>query len=73
MLRAPMFGELVRKSVIARWTRTLSTMFAAARSWTSWRRTAMPALFTSTSTAPRSPATASKVSRTDSGEATSQP
>ena len=29
MLRMPMFGELVRKSVIARWTRTLSTMFAA--------------------------------------------
>ncbi|HZL94475.1 MAG TPA: type II secretion system F family protein [Vicinamibacterales bacterium] len=29
MLKAPMFGELVRKSVIARWTRTLSTMFAA--------------------------------------------
>jgi len=29
MLRAPLFGELVRKSVIARWTRTLSTMFAA--------------------------------------------
>ncbi len=29
MLKAPLFGELVRKSVIARWTRTLSTMFAA--------------------------------------------
>jgi type IV pilus assembly protein PilC len=29
MLRAPLFGELVRKSTIARWTRTLSTMFAA--------------------------------------------
>ena len=29
MLKMPMFGELVRKSVIARWTRTLSTMFAA--------------------------------------------
>jgi len=29
MLKAPMFGELVRKSTIARWTRTLSTMFAA--------------------------------------------
>jgi type IV pilus assembly protein PilC len=29
LLRAPLFGELVRKSVIARWTRTLSTMFAA--------------------------------------------
>jgi type IV pilus assembly protein PilC len=29
LLRAPIFGELVRKSVIARWTRTLSTMFAA--------------------------------------------
>ena len=25
----PVFGELVRKSTIARWTRTLSTMFAA--------------------------------------------
>jgi type IV pilus assembly protein PilC len=29
MLRLPLFGDLVRKSTIARWTRTLSTMFAA--------------------------------------------
>jgi type IV pilus assembly protein PilC len=29
MLRMPIFGTLVEKSVIARWTRTLSTMFAA--------------------------------------------
>jgi type IV pilus assembly protein PilC len=29
LLRAPIFGQIVRKSVIARWTRTLSTMFAA--------------------------------------------
>jgi type IV pilus assembly protein PilC len=29
MLRLPVFGELVYKSVVARWTRTLSTMFAA--------------------------------------------
>jgi type IV pilus assembly protein PilC len=29
MLRIPVFGDLVRKSAIARWTRTLSTMFAA--------------------------------------------
>ena len=29
MLRIPGFGDLVRKSSIARWTRTLSTMFAA--------------------------------------------
>jgi type IV pilus assembly protein PilC len=29
LLRTPVFGDLVRKSVIARWTRTLSTMFAA--------------------------------------------
>ncbi|MEA3193527.1 MAG: type pilus assembly protein PilC [Betaproteobacteria bacterium] len=29
MLKLPVFGSLVRKSVIARWTRTLSTMFAA--------------------------------------------
>jgi type IV pilus assembly protein PilC len=28
-LRMPVFGELVRKSVLARWTRTLSTMFGA--------------------------------------------
>jgi type IV pilus assembly protein PilC len=28
-LRVPVFGELIRKSTIARWTRTLSTMFAA--------------------------------------------
>jgi type IV pilus assembly protein PilC len=29
MLRLPVFGDLVRKSAIARWTRTLATMFAA--------------------------------------------
>ena len=29
MLRMPIFGALVEKSVVARWTRTLSTMFAA--------------------------------------------
>src|SRR5437879_3274396 len=29
MLKAPIFGHLVRISTIARWTRTLSTMFAA--------------------------------------------
>ncbi|MGR4867684.1 type II secretion system F family protein [Variovorax sp. LARHSF232] len=29
LLRLPIFGELVEKSCIARWTRTLSTMFAA--------------------------------------------
>ncbi len=29
MLKMPVFGDLVRKSTIARWTRTLSTMFAA--------------------------------------------
>ena len=29
MLRIPVFGDLVRKSAIARWSRTLSTMFAA--------------------------------------------
>ena len=29
MLKVPVFGPLVEKSVIARWTRTLSTMFAA--------------------------------------------
>jgi type IV pilus assembly protein PilC len=29
MLRMPVFGSLMRKSCIARWTRTLSTMFAA--------------------------------------------
>ncbi|MDB5897573.1 MAG: pilC [Ramlibacter sp.] len=29
MLKLPLFGNLVYKSVIARWTRTLSTMFAA--------------------------------------------
>ncbi|MEJ2173762.1 MAG: type II secretion system F family protein [bacterium] len=28
-LRIPVFGDLIRKSTIARWTRTLSTMFAA--------------------------------------------
>jgi type IV pilus assembly protein PilC len=29
LLRLPIFGELIRKSIIARWTRTLSTMFGA--------------------------------------------
>ncbi len=29
MLKVPIFGPLITKSVIARWTRTLSTMFAA--------------------------------------------
>ena len=29
LLRVPVFGDLVRKSAIARWTRTLATMFAA--------------------------------------------
>lgn len=28
-LRMPVFGNIIRKSVIARWTRTLATMFAA--------------------------------------------
>lgn len=29
LLRAPIFGDIIRKAVIARWTRTLATMFAA--------------------------------------------
>jgi type IV pilus assembly protein PilC len=29
MLRLPVFGEVIRKATIARWLRTLSTMFAA--------------------------------------------
>lgn len=29
LLRLPVFGDLIEKSVIARWTRTLATMFAA--------------------------------------------
>jgi len=29
MLKLPIFGELVRKATIARWSRTLATMFAA--------------------------------------------
>jgi type IV pilus assembly protein PilC len=29
VLKLPIFGELIRKATIARWTRTLSTMFAA--------------------------------------------
>src|SRR5262245_4200544 len=29
LLRMPVFGDLIRKSAIARWTRTLATMFAA--------------------------------------------
>jgi type IV pilus assembly protein PilC len=33
MLKMPIFGVLVEKSSIARWTRTLSTMFAAGVPW----------------------------------------
>jgi type IV pilus assembly protein PilC len=29
VLRLPIFGDVIRKATIARWTRTLSTMFAA--------------------------------------------
>jgi type IV pilus assembly protein PilC len=29
VLKLPMFGELIKKAAVARWTRTLSTMFAA--------------------------------------------
>jgi type IV pilus assembly protein PilC len=29
LLRAPIFGDVIRKATIARWTRTLATMFAA--------------------------------------------
>lgn len=29
MLKLPIFGDLIRKATVARWTRTLSTMFAA--------------------------------------------
>lgn len=29
LLRMPIFGDIIRKATIARWTRTLSTMFAA--------------------------------------------
>ena len=29
LLQLPVFGEIIRKAVIARWTRTLATMFAA--------------------------------------------
>lgn len=29
LLKAPIFGEVIRKATIARWTRTLATMFAA--------------------------------------------
>ncbi|MGB9194688.1 MAG: type II secretion system F family protein, partial [Azonexus sp.] len=29
LLRVPIFGDIIRKAVIARWSRTLSTMFAA--------------------------------------------
>ena len=29
LLKVPIFGELIRKATIARWTRTLATMFAA--------------------------------------------
>jgi type IV pilus assembly protein PilC len=29
MLKLPIFGDIIRKATMARWTRTLSTMFAA--------------------------------------------
>src|SRR2546423_15430778 len=31
ILKVPVFGDLIKKSTIARWTRTLSIMFAAGR------------------------------------------
>src|SRR5260221_14151566 len=31
ILKLPVFGDLIKKSTIARWTRTLSIMFAAGR------------------------------------------
>ena len=41
LLKLPIFGVLVEKSCIARWTRTLSTMFAAgvppwSKRWIPW-------------------------------------
>lgn len=35
LLKMPIFGVLIDKSCVARWTRTLSTMFAAGVPW--WR------------------------------------
>ena len=29
LLKAPIFGEIIKKATVARWTRTLATMFAA--------------------------------------------
>jgi type IV pilus assembly protein PilC len=29
LLKLPVFGDVIRKATVARWTRTLSTMFAA--------------------------------------------
>src|SRR6185369_7836653 len=29
LLKAPIFGDVIRKATVARWTRTLATMFAA--------------------------------------------
>ena len=42
MLKAPVFGHLVRISTIARWTRTLSTMFAAGVPLVAKLRSVMP-------------------------------
>lgn len=33
LLKLPIFGEVIRKATIARWSRTLSTMFAAGCHW----------------------------------------
>lgn len=43
VLKLPVMGDVIRKATIARWTRTLSTMFAAGvPSWKPWTRWAGP-------------------------------
>ena len=48
LLRLPIFGDIIRRAVIARWSRTLSTMFAAGVPWSNrWIRLAAPPEITS--------------------------
>jgi type IV pilus assembly protein PilC len=57
LLRMPIFGELIMKSVVARWTRTLSTCSPpACRWWRRWTRWAAPPATRST---PRPPSRSS--------------
>ena len=61
LLRVPVFGDLVNKSSIARWTRTLSTMFAAGVPWS--KRSIRWAVPRATPSSPKRPRRSRRTSR----------